>query len=43
MSEVRAEAKESRRERRLERDKKTTTRFDEGVRKIYTLLEVKLC
>ena len=33
MSEVRAEAKESRRERRMERDKIATTRFDEGVRK----------
>ena len=32
MSEVRAEAKESRRERRLQQDKLATTRFDTGVR-----------
>ena len=32
MSEIRAEAKESRRERRVARDKMATTRFDEGVR-----------
>ena len=42
MSEVRAEAKESRRERRLQQDKLATTRFDTGVRNVWYCKPFKL-